>query len=65
MANVKVFLAPSTVFASPPENISWYPAKIIMKSEMVPAIPMAQRITLAIKGKMQPKVRIGPLAESN
>jgi hypothetical protein len=64
MAKVKVFLAPSTVFASPPENISWYPAKIIINREMVPAIPMAQRMTLAIKGKMQLRVRTGPLVES-
>ena len=60
MANVKVFLAPSTAFASPPENNSWYPERIIMKSATVPANPTAQRITLATSGKMQLRVKMAP-----
>ena len=55
-AKVKVLRAPSTALASPPENNNWYPAKIIINKATVPASPMAQKITLKIKGKMQSSV---------
>jgi len=56
MAKVKVLRAPSTALESPPENSSWYPAKIIINRATVPASPIAQVIRLAIIGKIQSKV---------